>query len=75
MKKLGSMFLVVCGAVLAVATFYDASLLTEALGLSIEGGEAVVAFGSLSLSAVLILFGMLGFRKRPLSSTSQSAGQ
>jgi hypothetical protein len=75
MKKLGSMFLVACGVVLAVATFYDASLLTEALGLPIEGGEAIVALGSLSLSAVLLLFGMLGFRKRPLNSTSQSASQ
>lgn len=73
MKKPGSTFLVAGGAVLATATFYDASLLTQALGLPIEGGEAVVALASLSLSAVLLLFGILGFRKQPLDSTSQSS--
>ena len=73
MKKLGSTFLVAGGTMLAAATFYDASLLTQALGLPIEGGEAIVALASLSLSAVLLLFGVLGFRKQPTDSTSQSA--
>jgi hypothetical protein len=73
MKKLGSTLLVAGGAVLATATFYDATLLTHALGLPIEGGEAVVALTSLSLSAVLLLFGILGLRKQPLDGASQRA--
>lgn len=73
MKKLGPTFLIAGGAVLAAATFYDASLLTQALGLPIEEGEAIVALASLSLSAVLLLLGVLGFRKQPLDNTSQPA--
>ena len=73
MKKLGSKLLVAGGTVLAIATSYDASLLTQALGLPIEGGEAVVALTSMSLSAALLLLGIRGLRKQPLDSASQRA--
>lgn len=64
MKRLGSALLVAAGAGLAAASLYDASLLTRALGLPVEGGEAAVALASLSLSAMVLLVGVLGFRKR-----------
>ena len=73
MRKLGSALLVACGAALATVTFYDARVLTEALGWSIEGGEAVAAMGSLSMSALLLLFGIRGLRKRPFDGISQKA--
>jgi hypothetical protein len=64
MKKLGSACLVAAGAALAAATLYDASVLTRALGLPVEGSEATVTLASLSLSAIVLLAGVLGFRKR-----------
>ena len=73
MTKLAPAFLVVSGAVLAAATFYDASVPTQALGLPTEGGEAIVALVALSLSAAAVLFGVLGFRKRPQDDTLRSA--
>ena len=73
MKKFGSTLLAAGGAVLASATFYDASLLTQALGLPVEGNEAVVALASLSVSAVLLLFAIRGLYKHTIDSTSQRA--
>jgi hypothetical protein len=64
MKRLGSAILVAAGAALTAATLYDASMLTRALGLPVEGGEAAVTLASLSLSAMVLLLGVLGFRKR-----------
>ena len=64
MRKLGSACLVTAGAALAAATLYDASVLTWALGLSIEGSEATVALASLSLSVIVLLLGVLGFGRR-----------
>lgn len=64
MKKLGSACLVAAGAALTAVTLYDASVLTRALGLPVEGGEAAVTLASLSLSAIVLLLGVLGFRKQ-----------
>jgi hypothetical protein len=63
MKKLRSTLLVAGGALLAAAALYDATVLTQALGLPIEGGEALVALAALTLSMVLFVLGGLGLRK------------
>jgi hypothetical protein len=73
-RKLGSAFLIAAGAALAAATLYDASVLTWALGLSIEGSEATVALASLSLSAIVLLLGVLGFGKRRQEDALRSTG-
>jgi hypothetical protein len=69
MKNLRSLILLAAGAALAAAALYDATLLTRAVGLPVEGGEALVALAALSLSAVLFAFGGLGLRRR-----TQAAG-
>jgi hypothetical protein len=74
MRKLGSAFLIAAGAALAAATLYDASVLTWALGLSIEGSEATVALASLSLSAIVLLLGVPGFGKRRQEDALRSTG-
>lgn len=74
MKKLGSACLVAAGAALAAATLYDASVLTRALGLAVEGSEAAVTLASLSLSAIVLLLGVLGFRKQRLGNALRGTG-
>lgn len=74
MKKLGSACLVAAGAALAAATLYDASVLTRALGLPVEGSEATVTLASLSLSAIVLLLGVLGFRKQRLENALRGTG-
>ena len=63
MNKLPSLLLVAAGAVLTGAALYDATLITQAVGLPVEGGEAIVALAALSLSMVLFVAGGLGWRK------------
>jgi hypothetical protein len=69
MKNLRSLILLAAGAALAAAALYDATVLTQALGLPVEGGEALVALAALSLSMVLFVVGGLGLRRR-----AQTAG-
>ena len=64
MKRTKSLILLAAGAVLAAAALYDATVLTQALGLPVEGGEALVALAALSLSTVLFVAGGLGLRRR-----------
>ena len=63
MKKLQSLLLVATGTALAAAALYDATLITQALGLPVEGGEAIVALAALSLSMALFVVAGLGWRR------------
>ncbi|TQM06546.1 hypothetical protein FB548_2918 [Pseudoxanthomonas sp. 3HH-4] len=63
MKNLRSTLSLIGGAVLAAASLYDASLPTRALGLPLEGGEAVIAATLLSFAAVLFWSGFRGIRR------------
>jgi hypothetical protein len=64
MNKPGSILIVATGAALAAAVLYDASALTRAVGLPVEGGEAIVVLAALSLSFALFVLGGLGLRGR-----------
>lgn len=75
MNKPVSSLLVAAGAVLAAATFHDASALTRALGLPLQGGEAATALAAVSLSAVLILLGLRGLlRRQPIAGAAPRVG-
>ena len=63
MKNLRSLILLAAGAALAAAALYDASVLTRALGLPVEGGEAIVALAMLSMAVAAFVAGGLGLRR------------
>jgi hypothetical protein len=73
MQKLLSLILVAGAAGLAAAALYDATWLTQVLGLPVERGEALVALAALSLSAVLAAAGVLGWRGRRHGTATPSA--
>ena len=63
MQNLRCLVLVAGGAALAAAVLYDATLVTQAIGLPVEGGEAIVVLAALSLAMVLFVAAGLRWRK------------
>ena len=73
MNKLSSALLIGFGAALAAAISYDASILTTSLGLSLYGGEGVIALTSLTLSITLIALGARGLLVQRTRKPSHAA--
>ena len=59
-KKSSAGLLIFCGATVATAVSYDASALTELLGMNRYGGEGVVALTGLVFSTLFIAVGTHG---------------
>jgi len=72
-NKLSAGLLILCGASIAIAISYDASALTELLGLTRHGGEGVVALTGLVLSTVIIAVGTHGAIRQWMRGVSRAA--
>lgn len=73
MKKPGSALPVCCGAAVAITVCYDASALTELLGMSRHGGEGLVALAGLVLSTALFAVGTHAVTRRWVGCAARSA--
>lgn len=62
-----------CGGAVATTVCYDASALTEMLGMSRHGDEGLVAFAGLVLSTVLFAVGTHAVTRRWVGCAARSA--
>lgn len=66
-------FLIFCGAAIAAAVSYDASVIAELLGMRRYGGEGIVAVTALALSGLLIGLGAHGLIRQWTRASSRVA--
>ena len=73
MKKPSAGLLICCGTAVASAVSYDASALTELLGMSAYGGEGLVALSGLVLSTLFIAVGTHGVTRQWIRGAPRAA--
>lgn len=58
-----SLILIAAGFVLFAVVAYDAGILAQAIGVPVQGGEAVVVAAALPMALLLFVFGARGLRR------------
>lgn len=71
MKMPAPGFLISCGAAVAAAVSYDASVISELLGMSRYGAEGVVVVTALALSGLFIALGVHGLIRQLARASSR----
>ena len=60
-----SLVLIAAGFALFALVSYDAGILARAIGVPVQGGEAVVVAAALPMALLLLVFGARGLRRVP----------